>query len=339
MAETPRPLVAYYRVSTAQQGASGLGLEGQVAAVEQYARDRGAAILARLPRGRERQAGRPPRAGQAPSPTPAAPAPPWSSPSSTAWPATSHFLAGLMEAGVDFVACDNPHANRLTIHILAAVAEDEARRISERTRAALAAYKARGGKLGAARPGAPRLTAEARARGARRRRPGRPRPGRRRLRRPGRRCWPSCGPAACRCGRSPPGSTPRGTPPDAGGRGTRCRWHASSAGPDRPDHDRRPGHPRERLAHPDRPTRSGRLTGGLCPRPSGTGSAYLPSLDTVFLQSLVTSAGVTCRAGKKNREEGDERCKKWPAGSLSRLKARTGRDDAPADGLTGTVAV
>ena len=49
------------------------------------------------------------------------------------------FTSALMESGVDFVACDNPHANRLTIHILAAVAEDEARRISERTKAALQA--------------------------------------------------------------------------------------------------------------------------------------------------------------------------------------------------------
>ncbi len=59
-----------------------------------------------------------------------------------------HFLSGLMESHVDFVCCDNPHANRLTLHILAAVAEDEARRISERTKAALAFYKTRGGKLG-----------------------------------------------------------------------------------------------------------------------------------------------------------------------------------------------
>ena len=73
-----------------------------------------------------------------------------------------HFLSGLMESRVDFVCCDNPHANRLTLHILAAVAEDEARRISERTKAALAAYKARGGRLGT--PG--NLTPEAGRRGA-----------------------------------------------------------------------------------------------------------------------------------------------------------------------------
>jgi DNA invertase Pin-like site-specific DNA recombinase len=65
-----------------------------------------------------------------------------------------------MESGVDFVACDNPHANRLTIHILAAVAEDEAKMVSDRTRAALAAYKARGNVLGAARPDGRRLTRE-----------------------------------------------------------------------------------------------------------------------------------------------------------------------------------
>jgi DNA invertase Pin-like site-specific DNA recombinase len=62
------------------------------------------------------------------------------------------FLSTLMRSGVDFVCCDNPHANKLTIHILAAVAEDEAERISARTKAALAAAKTRGTLLGSARP-------------------------------------------------------------------------------------------------------------------------------------------------------------------------------------------
>jgi DNA invertase Pin-like site-specific DNA recombinase len=47
-----------------------------------------------------------------------------------------------MVAGVEFLACNQPFASRLTLHILATVAEDEARRISERTRAALQAAKA-----------------------------------------------------------------------------------------------------------------------------------------------------------------------------------------------------
>ncbi len=68
------------------------------------------------------------------------------------------FIATLMDSGVEFVATDNPHANKLTIHILAAVAEHEREAISERTKAALAAAKARGKKLGG-----PRLAAARRA--------------------------------------------------------------------------------------------------------------------------------------------------------------------------------
>src|SRR6516225_371319 len=62
------------------------------------------------------------------------------------------FIATLMDSGVEFVAVDNPHANKLTIHILAAVAEHERESISERTKAALAAAKARGKRLGTPDP-------------------------------------------------------------------------------------------------------------------------------------------------------------------------------------------
>jgi DNA invertase Pin-like site-specific DNA recombinase len=75
------------------------------------------------------------------------------------------FLAKVMNSGADFVACDNPAANRLTLHILAAVAEAEAKAISDRTKAALAAYRARGGKLGAELPQCRNLTPQAVAKG------------------------------------------------------------------------------------------------------------------------------------------------------------------------------
>src|SRR6202049_933180 len=58
------------------------------------------------------------------------------------------FIATLMDSGVEFVAVDNPHANKLTIHILAAVAQHEREMIGQRTRDALKAAKARGTKLG-----------------------------------------------------------------------------------------------------------------------------------------------------------------------------------------------
>jgi DNA invertase Pin-like site-specific DNA recombinase len=57
-----------------------------------------------------------------------------------------------MESGVDFVAADMPEANRLTMHIIAAVAEYEREMISKRTQAALASAKVRGIRLGNPNP-------------------------------------------------------------------------------------------------------------------------------------------------------------------------------------------
>ena len=149
-------LIAYYRVSTAKQGASGLGLEGQVAAVAEYARAGGGSLLRAYTEVETGKKTDRPELAKALS----------DCKRSRAVLVIAkldrlarnvHFLSGLMEAGAEFVAVDMPSANRLTLHIMAAVAEDEAKRISERTKAALSAYKARGGLLGSARPGAYRL--------------------------------------------------------------------------------------------------------------------------------------------------------------------------------------
>ena len=76
----------------------------------------------------------------------------------------AHFLLGLKEAGVDFVCSDMPSANRLTVGIMAMVAEEEGRMISARTKAALAAAKRRGVQLGGYNKN-PKLTAKARKAG------------------------------------------------------------------------------------------------------------------------------------------------------------------------------
>lgn len=157
-------LVAYFRVSTKQQGESGLGLEGQTAAVAGYGKAAGATIVRAY---QEVETGK--RADRPELLKAIAHAKRSGARLVIAkldrLARNVHFTSGLMESGVDFVACDNPHANRLTIHILAAVAEDEAKRISDRTRAALAAYKARGGTLGAARPDGRRLSDQDGAKG------------------------------------------------------------------------------------------------------------------------------------------------------------------------------
>lgn len=140
--------VPYYRVSTARQGQSGLGLEAQRAAVQDHASKHGWTLL---PEHVEVETGTSKRA----RPVLAEALAQCRLTGATLVIAkldrlarNVHFVSGLMEAGVEFVALDLPQANRFTIHILAAVAEQEAQLISERTRVALAAAKARGVKLG-----------------------------------------------------------------------------------------------------------------------------------------------------------------------------------------------
>jgi DNA invertase Pin-like site-specific DNA recombinase len=158
-------LIAYYRVSTEKQGRSGLGLEGQQTAVAYFAASQAVPVLAEYT---EVESGR-----RADRPALAKAIAHAKRTRATLVVAKLDrlarnvaFTSALMDSGVDFLACDNPHANRLTIHILAAVAEDEARRISERTKDALAAAKRRGVQLGAARPECRNLTDEARRNGS-----------------------------------------------------------------------------------------------------------------------------------------------------------------------------
>jgi DNA invertase Pin-like site-specific DNA recombinase len=154
--------IAYYRVSTQRQGRSGLGLDAQRKAVRDHLNGGDWRIVAEFTEIESGKRSDRPKLAEALK-------------ACRVLGATLiiakldrlarnvHFVSGLMESGVDFTAVDFPQANRLTVHILAAVAEHEAKMISERTKAALAAAKARGVRLGGDR-GA-RLTAEARQAG------------------------------------------------------------------------------------------------------------------------------------------------------------------------------
>lgn len=144
--------VAYFRVSTDRQGQSGLGLDAQREAVMRYlsaggwpplaeftevetgkgsnALDRRPQLQAALTFARKHKAtliiAKLDRLAR-----------------------NVHFVSGLMETGVPFVAADRPDADRFLIHLEAALAEREAKLVSDRTKAALAAAKARGRVLGA----------------------------------------------------------------------------------------------------------------------------------------------------------------------------------------------
>ena len=139
--------VAYFRVSTQKQGRSGLGLEAQKEAVAQHVRRDGGKVVAEF---REVESGK-----RADRPQLALALERCRLTRSTLIVAKLDrltrdvaFLCRLRDSGVDFVAVDNPHATPLTVTILIAVAEEERRLASVRTKAALQAAKARGVKLG-----------------------------------------------------------------------------------------------------------------------------------------------------------------------------------------------
>ena len=147
--------ITYYRVSTARQGISGLGLDAQRQTVSQYLAGGSKSVVAEF---LEVETGKGANALDR-RPELRAALELCKKSGATLLIAkldrlarNVHFVSGLMESKVKFVACDLPEANQLTIHIMAAFAEHEARRISERTRDALAAAKARGVVLGATGP-------------------------------------------------------------------------------------------------------------------------------------------------------------------------------------------
>jgi DNA invertase Pin-like site-specific DNA recombinase len=155
--------VAYYRVSTERQGRSGLGLDAQREAVVRHVTGHNGELIADFCESGKRS-DRPQLAAAIGAAKKA---------KATLIIAkldrlarNVHFISGLMESGVDFVAADNPHANKLMVHLLAAFAEHEREQISQRTKDALAAAKVRGIRLG--RNGADRLAPAYRAEAAER---------------------------------------------------------------------------------------------------------------------------------------------------------------------------
>lgn len=143
--------VGYYRVSTSQQGRSGLGLEAQQAAVRSFVEARGGSLVEEFT---EVETGKGsdalelrPQLGKAMT----------SAKRHRARLVVSkldrlsrnvHFISGVMERKVDFTTVETPDADPFMLHIYAAVAEQERNRIAQRIREALAAKKARGEKVG-----------------------------------------------------------------------------------------------------------------------------------------------------------------------------------------------
>lgn len=139
--------ISYVRVSTAKQGNSGLGMEAQREAIARYLNGGAWELLAEFIEVESGKKADRPELTRALNHCQATGA--------TLVIAKldrlsrdPDFLGMLMKAGTEFVACDMPEANKFMIRIMAALAEKEREMISERTKAALQAAKARGVKLG-----------------------------------------------------------------------------------------------------------------------------------------------------------------------------------------------
>ncbi len=140
---TTESLVGLVRVSTDRQGESGLGLEAQHEAIERLRQARGATLLKTYPEiesGTHDDIDSRPQLRAAVAHARRAGATLVIAKIDRLVRSTV-IMAYLKQSKIRFVACDNPYANELTIDILVAVAADEARRISERTKAALRAYR------------------------------------------------------------------------------------------------------------------------------------------------------------------------------------------------------
>jgi DNA invertase Pin-like site-specific DNA recombinase len=144
---TSGKFVSYLRVSTQKQGTSGLGLEAQREAVANYLNGGRWKLVEEVVEVESGKRSDRPELARALSLCRAHRA--------TLLVAKLDrlarnvaFISALMEAGVAFQVVDLPNANNLTVHIMAAMAEYEAKAISERTKAALAAAKAKGTPLG-----------------------------------------------------------------------------------------------------------------------------------------------------------------------------------------------
>ena len=140
-------VVAYIRVSTRKQGASGLGMEAQQAAIEAFCRNRGAETLQTFTEVESGKNSDRPKLKQALHLAKVTGA--------TVVIAkldrlsrNAAFLLTLKDSGAQFIAADMPEATQITVGIMALVAEQERQAASKRTQEALKAAKARGTRLG-----------------------------------------------------------------------------------------------------------------------------------------------------------------------------------------------